>query len=88
MRILMKKDDHYKAMREGILRATLIRKDLALSSTEYFPEKVRGLNKAYIRTIREIIRQGDFYLDKDPDFWLGLEVVQIVENYKAFLSTL
>ena len=84
----MKSEGHYKSMQEGIIRASHIRKDLAKHTTEYFPEKVRGLNKAYIQTVKEIIRQGNFYLDKDPDFWLGLEVAQIIENYNAFLSTL
>lgn len=79
---------YYKAVKEGITRASLIRRDLEQHPTEYYPEKVRGLNKAYIHTIKEIIKQGDFYLDNDPDFWLGLEVTQIIENYRAFLSTL
>jgi hypothetical protein len=80
-------DEHYKAVKEGILRARKIRQDLAKHPTEYYPEKVRGLNKAYFATIKEVIRQGNLYLDNNPDFWLGLEVAQIVENYSAFLST-
>ena len=79
---------YYKAVKEGIVRASLIRKDLEKHPTEYYPEKVRMLNKTYIQTVKEIIKQGDLYLDNDPDFWLGLEVAQIVENYRAFLSTL
>jgi len=81
-------DDHYKAIQEGILRARLIRKDLKEHLTEYYPEKVRGFTKAYIQTVKEIVRQGEIFLDKSHDFELGLEVVQIIENYKAFLSTL
>jgi len=84
----MDPDGHYKAVQEGITRARLIRKDLEKHPTEYYPEKVRGLNKAYISTVREIIRQGDMYIDSNVDFWRGMEVAQIVENYRAFLSTL
>ena len=75
-------------MRESITRASLIRKDLEKYTTEYYPEKVRGLNKAYIQTAKEIIRQGNFFLDKKGDFMLGLEVSQIVENYQALLGSL
>ena len=81
-------NEHYKAVHEGINRARLIRKDLKNHPTEYYPEKVRGLNKAYIATVKEIIRQGDLYIDQDEDFEKGLEVATIVENYRAFLSTL
>ena len=84
----MTQNEYYKAVKEGVLRASKIRKDLGKYPTEYYPEKVRGLNKAYIETIKEIIRQGNLYLDNDPHFWLGLEVAQITENYSAFLSTL
>jgi hypothetical protein len=80
--------EHYKAYQEGIVRARLIRKDLKNHPTEYYPEKVRGLNKAYIQTVKEIIRQGELYLDKTQDFEAGIEVAMAVENYKAFLSTL
>jgi hypothetical protein len=79
---------HYKAVHEGINRARLIRKDLKNTLTEYYPEKVRGLNRAYIDTVKEIVRQGDMYIDMDEDFNKGLEVAMIVENYKAFLSTI
>ena len=81
-------NDHYKAIQEGILRAKLIRKDLSQTPTEYYPEKVRGLTLAYIQTIKEIIKQGEFFLDKGGEFELGLKVTQIIENYRAFLSTL
>jgi hypothetical protein len=84
----METRDQYKAILEGINRARLIRNDLKKYQTEYYPEKVRGLNKAYIATVREIIRCGDIYVDANVDFWRGMEVVQIVENYRAFLSTL
>ena len=80
--------DHYNAVQEGIVRARLIRKDLKKFLTEYYPEKVRVLTRTYIQTIKEIVRQGEIFIDKTEDFELGLEVVQIIENYKAFLSTL
>jgi len=79
---------HFKAFKEGIERARLIRRDLKKTLTEYEPEKVRGLNKAYIETIKETIRQGEFYLDTTHDFKLGLRVAVTIENYKAFLTTL
>jgi hypothetical protein len=84
----MDPEDHYKAVQEGITRARLIRKDLENHPTEYYPEKVRGLNKAYISTVKEIIKRGDMYIDSNVDFWRGMEIAQIVENYRAFLSTL
>ena len=80
--------DHYGAVQEGIMRARLIRRDIKKHPTEYYLDKVRGLNKAYIDTIKEIIRQGDMYLDLDIDFEKGLEVAMIIENYRAFLSTI
>ena len=46
--------DHFKAFKEGISRARLIRLDLRETLTEYEPKKVRGLNKAYIETIKEV----------------------------------
>jgi hypothetical protein len=81
-------NDHYNSFKEGISRARLIRRDLRETLTEYEPQKVRGLNKAYIETIKEVIRQGEFYLDKGEDFGLGLKIAITIENYKAFLSTL
>ena len=84
----MNAEEHHEAMQEGIFRASLIKKDLQKHPTEYYPEKVRALNKAYIETAREIIRQGELYLDKTENLDLGLKVVQIVENYRALLSTL
>ena len=79
---------HYDAIQEGIIRARLIRKDLKRHPTEYYPEKVRGLNKAYISTIKEIIRQGDLYIDLCEDILLGLEISVTIENYRSFLYTL
>ena len=79
---------HYEAIQEGILRARLIRKDLKKHPTEYYPEKVRGLNKAYISTIKEIMRQGELYLDGNPPLSDGMEVAMIIENYRAFLCNL
>jgi len=79
---------HFKAFKEGISRARLIKRDLRKTLTEYEPEKVRGLNKAYIETIKEIIRQGELFLDKSTNFKVGLKIAVTIENYKAFLSTL
>ena len=81
----MNEEEHYKRFEEGIRRARLIREDLKIHPTEYFPEKVRGLNKAYIATAKEIIRQGNFFLDKSEDFELGLKVATIIEGYKNLL---
>jgi len=80
--------DLYNIYREGILRARLIRQDLERHPTEYYPDKVRGLNESYIDTIKEVIKRGDEYIDMDANFEKGLEVAQVVETYKAFLSTL
>jgi|TARA_R110000824_G_scaffold349395_1_gene536269 hypothetical protein len=79
---------HLKAFKEGIQRARLIRQDLRKTLTEYRPEKVRGLNNAYISTIKEVIKQGNLFLDKTDNFELGLKVAITMENYQAFLSTL
>lgn len=79
---------HYDAIQEGITRARLIRQDLKRHPTEYYPEKVRGLNKAYISTIKEIIRQGDLYIDLCEDISSGLEISVTIENYRSFLHTL
>jgi hypothetical protein len=79
---------HLSAFREGIQRARLIREDLKKTLTEYEPEKVRGLNKAYISTIKEAIRQGNLFVDKTNNFDLGLKVIVAIENFKAFLSAL
>lgn len=91
-----RKIDNYKAFQEGIVRARAIRKDLKDHPTEYYPEKVRGLNKAYIDTVKEIIRRGDCYLDEtrgdicidDEEFNRGLEVADIIERYRNFLLTI
>ena len=69
------------------MRATFIRQDLVKTFTEYEPKKVRGLNKAYTETLREIIRQGELFLDKTDNLELGIKIGQIIENYRAFLST-
>ena len=79
---------HIKAFQEGIMRAKFIRQDLAKTLTEYEPEKVRGLNKAYIETIKEIIRQGDLFIDSTEDFEVGLKVAITIENYRSFLGSL
>jgi hypothetical protein len=80
--------EHYKRIEEGITRARLIKEDLREHPTEYFPEKVRVLNKTYIATVKEIIRQGNFFLDKSGDFELGLKVATIIEGYKNLLRRL
>ena len=79
---------HYKLFKEGILRAHLIREDLKNTLTEYEPQKVRGLNKAYIATIKEVIRQGEKFLDLSTNFSAGLKIAVTIENYRAFFSTL
>ena len=80
---MSKGDEHYKAMQEGILRARLIKQDLNEHPTEYYPEKVRGLVKAYIATTKQVIAEGEKFLDLSEDFERGLEVAQIIENYRA-----
>lgn len=85
---MKKQDELYKAYKEGIHRASLIRKDLQKHPTEYYPEKVRGLNKAYFETVREIIRQGEKYLDITTDFERGIKVGVAIENYRALLFKL
>ena len=84
----MNEEEHFRHLQEGIARASFIREDLKLHPTEYFPEKVRELNGAYIATAKEIIRQGNFFLDKNGDFELGLKVATIVEGYENLLRTL
>ena len=81
-------EESHKAYNEGILRASLIRKDLAEHPTEYYPEKVRGLIKAYFSTIKEIIKQGEIYIDATTDFEEGLRVVIDIENYRSLMSRL
>jgi hypothetical protein len=81
----MNDKEHYKCIEEGVTRARLIREDLKIHPTEYFPDKVRDLNKAYIATAKEIVRQGNFFLDKSEDFELGLKVATIIEGYKNLL---
>ena len=85
---MSKEKEIYKAYKEGIHRASLIRKDLQEHPTEYYPEKVRGLNKAYFETAREIIRQGEKYLDITTNFEVGLEVGMAIENYRALIIKL
>ena len=79
----MTNDKYHQAFEEGILRARLIRQDLEKHSTEYYPEKVRGLNKAYIETAKEIIRQGDKFIDSTNDFELGMEVAMTIEKLSS-----
>ena len=83
-----KEDELYKAYKEGVHRASLIRKDLKKYETEYYPEKVRGLCKAYLKTAQEIIRKGEAYLDVSNNFAVGMEVAMAIENYRALISKL
>ncbi len=78
---------HLNLFKEGIHRAKLIREDLKLSLIEQDLKKIKGLNKSYIDMIKEVIRQGEYYLDKSNDFKLGLKIAITIENYRAFLST-
>ena len=84
----MTAEEHHEEMQGGIFRASLIRKSLEDHPTEYYPEKVRALNKSYIKTAKEISRQGELFLDKSQNFELGLKVAQITENYKNLLLKL
>ncbi len=79
---------HLLAFKEGIRRARLIREDLAKALTEYDLKKVRGLNKAYIETLKQTITQGELYLERSTNLNTSLRVAQAIDNYKAFLSTL
>ena len=82
-------EKHFKACREGIKRARLIREDLKKTLTEYNPKKVRGLNKAYIETIKQVITHGELYLDYErKNLQRGIKVAITIENYRAFLSSL
>ena len=38
--------------------------------------------------VKEIIRQGEYFLDKSNDFKVGLRVAITIENLKAFLSAI
>ena len=85
---MSKENEVYKAYKEGIIRASHIRRDLNKYETEYHPEKVRGLCKAYIKTAQEIIRKGEKYLDISNNFEIGMEVAMAIENYRALISKL
>ena len=80
--------DHLKLFKEGIHRAKLIREDLKKSLIERDFKKIKGLNLSYIDMVKEVIRQGEYFLDKSNNFKLGLKVAITVENFKAFLSVL
>tara|TARA_A100001037_G_C15075037_1_gene601310 strand:- start:664 stop:924 length:261 start_codon:yes stop_codon:yes gene_type:complete len=82
----MNEKDHYNRFQEGILRAGFVREELREHPTEYFPEKVRKLNKSYISIVKEIIREGEYFLDKSENFEVGLEVASAIEAYKNFLK--
>ena len=79
--------DHLKLFKEGIHRAKLIREDLKRALIEQDFKKIKGLNRSYIDMAKEVIRQGEYFLDKSNNFKLGLKVAITVENFKAFLST-
>jgi hypothetical protein len=72
--------DHLNLFKEGMHRSRLIREDLKGA--------IKGLNKAYLDMLKEVIRQGEYYLDKSNDLKIGLKVAITIENYRAFLSKL
>lgn len=85
----MKIEDHLSFFEEGIKRATLIKRDLQKHPTEYFPQKVRLLNKIYIETVKQIIYHGEEYLKKtktctDEDIRIAITV----DNYRSMLISL
>jgi hypothetical protein len=69
-------------------RSRLIREDLKGALIEQDLKKIKGLNKAYLDMLKEVIRQGEYYLDKSNDLKIGLKVAITIENYRAFLSKL
>ena len=80
--------DHLNLFKEGMHRAKLIREDLKSSLIKQDLKKIKGLNKSYVDMLKEVIRQGEYFLDKSNDFKLGLKVAITIENYRAFLTTL
>lgn len=80
--------DHLNLFKEGIHRSRLIREDLNGALIEQDLKKIKGLNKAYLDMLKEVIRQGEYYLDKSNDLKIGLKVAITIENYRAFLSKL
>jgi phage terminase Nu1 subunit (DNA packaging protein) len=85
---------HFKAFKEGTHRARLIKRDLrrALADSPPCPKThnkhLKQLNQTYIDTLKEVIRQGDLFVDTTDNLELGLKVGITIENYRAFLSTL
>ena len=80
--------DHLNLFKEGMHRSRLIREDLKGALIEQDLKKIKGLNKAYLDMLKEVIRQGEYYLDKSNDLKIGLKVAITIENYRAFLSKL
>lgn len=78
----------YKNMQECIRRASYIRTEIRKTSKIKEKKKYESLNLYYIQTIEELIRQGDQFLDSSEDLDLGLEVIQVIENYSCLLSML
>lgn len=80
--------DHLNLFKEGMHRSRLIREDLKGALIEQDLKKIKGLNKAYLDMLKDVIRQGEYYLDKSNDLKIGLKVAITIENYRAFLSEL
>ena len=80
--------DHLNLFKEGMHRSSLIREDLKEALIDQNLKKIKGLNKAYLDMLKEVIRQGEYYLDKSNDLRVGLKVAITIENYRAFLSAL
>ena len=85
---MSKESEVYGAYKEGIVRASHIRRDLNKYTTEYYPEKVRGLCKAYIKTAQEIIRKGEEYLDISNNFEILLFIRSIIKGASEYVKIL
>jgi len=78
----------YKNMQESLQRAQYIRGEIRKANKITEKKKYESLHFYYIETIKEIIRQGDRFLDTSDNLDVGLEVIQIIENYNCILSML
>ena len=80
----------YDIVQDLIQRARLIRKDLQIYETEYYPEKVRTLVKSYIWTVQKIIQHGNKFLDDEEqnrgNEKLKIQVLEIIKSYQDFLD--
>lgn len=84
----MKDRSHMDGFQEGIMQACFIRGELEEHLTDYYPEKVRELNKFYFEVVRKIIKHGELLIDEIEDFEVGLKISEIVERYKEVLREL